>query len=115
MLFLHYKEPVMKTDQEIKKMIGDFVRGVEPNAKVLLYGSRARGDNRPESDWDVAIILDNGRTRFDNTKRLTYPLFTMGATLGAEINATVYTPKQWQQGRGISNFYLNVEKEGQHI
>jgi predicted nucleotidyltransferase len=26
--------------------------------EVLLFGSRARGDHRPDSDFDVAVILD---------------------------------------------------------
>lgn len=25
---------------------------------LLLYGSRARGDNRPDSDWDLLLLLD---------------------------------------------------------
>jgi len=31
-----------------------------PVERVVLYGSRARGDFRPESDADVAIILREG-------------------------------------------------------
>ncbi len=26
-------------------------------AKVVLFGSRARGDAEPDSDWDVAVFL----------------------------------------------------------
>jgi len=30
---------------------------------VLLYGSRARGDARPDSDWDIALVTARGRLR----------------------------------------------------
>ena len=30
---------------------------------VLLYGSRARGDHRPESDWDIAVVTCRGGWR----------------------------------------------------
>lgn len=31
---------------------------------VLLFGSRARGDARPDSDADVAVILEDGDWQF---------------------------------------------------
>ena len=34
-------------------------------AKVVLYGSRARGDARADSDWDIAVFLTDGPTPDD--------------------------------------------------
>lgn len=35
----------------ITRVAGDDLRA------VLLFGSRARGDSRPDSDWDVAVLV----------------------------------------------------------
>ena len=34
------------------------VRQFDKNAEVVLFGSRARNDNRNDSDWDFLILLD---------------------------------------------------------
>jgi predicted nucleotidyltransferase len=34
-------------------------------AKVVLYGSRARGDAHADSDWDIAVFLTDGPTPDD--------------------------------------------------
>ena len=34
------------------------VREVEPDARIILYGSRARGDAEVESDWDLLVLVD---------------------------------------------------------
>jgi predicted nucleotidyltransferase len=38
--------------------IREAIHDVEPSARVILYGSRARGDAQPESDWDILVLLD---------------------------------------------------------
>jgi predicted nucleotidyltransferase len=42
---------------------------------VILFGSRARGEATPQSDWDVCLVLEPARIRlpeFAGSKRLDY-------------------------------------------
>ena len=38
--------------------------------RVLLYGSRARGDHQPDSDYDVIVVLEDPVDRRVEQKRL---------------------------------------------
>jgi predicted nucleotidyltransferase len=48
----------MSIDFSTSNQIKNFVLSVLPDSKVYVFGSRARGDNRPFSDYDIAV--DNG-------------------------------------------------------
>lgn len=48
-------------------MTDDIRAALEPDPRVVaawLFGSRARGDHRPDSDVDVAVLLDPPPTGF---------------------------------------------------
>ena len=44
----------MKSDRFIKYVKDTIVKDLSPET-IYLFGSRARGDNRPESDYDIAV------------------------------------------------------------
>ncbi len=38
--------------------IKELVYAIEPTAQIFLYGSHARDDARPDSGWDILILVD---------------------------------------------------------
>jgi uncharacterized protein len=48
---------MIRRKQHIIKFIRQKVNEIDNTAEVILYGSRARGDNRHDSDWNVMILL----------------------------------------------------------
>jgi predicted nucleotidyltransferase len=55
--------------------------------RVVLFGSRARGDDRPDSDYDVAVFLEQPESFWKESGRLaaigTDILFDTGAVINA--------------------------------
>jgi len=59
----------------------------------VLFGSRARGTARVDSDFDVLVIAPSGKPRY----RRSAPLYTALADLPAEVELIVYTPEEVEE------------------
>lgn len=101
----------MNKDDAILDMIWTTVRATEPDAEIILYGSRARGDARKDSDWDIIVILNKPPMPHQERYTIANELWNKGFDMGEEINTLVYTIDQWRNAPP-SLFKYNVREEG---
>lgn len=81
-----------------------------PDLKVILYGSEARGDARPDSDIDLLLLVDKDVVTLDDRMKLTAPLYDIELETEVQINPFIETVREW--GKRFTPFYENVVKEG---
>ncbi len=87
------------------------VKAVDPKAEVMLFGSRARGDEREDSDWDVLVLTDYP---VDLNKEREFRDKTYEVELETEepISIFVYSKQDWKTTQRVTPFCQNVSKEG---
>ena len=95
-----------KIIESIKEAAG---HSLPTGSSLWLYGSRARGDAHPDSDYDLLILLDRGTSMAD-ADRAAYDLCEVGYDNGVEINPHIYFKDQWASW-SFSPFYKNVEQD----
>lgn len=101
----------MTSNNSILEQIITLGKQVLPKGShLLLYGSRARGDNRSDSDWDLLVLVDQERQQLQDFEHYAYPFVEMGWNEGIEINPMLYTRKEWEK-RNFTPFYHNVESD----
>lgn len=94
------------------KKIKDSVNSIEPGAKIILFGSRARGDFKKNSDWDFLILTNRTNVTNDLEKSFHYPLYKIEWEEGMIINAFIYSAMEWETKYCITPLYENIKKEG---
>lgn len=100
-----------KRDHDIVMKIKEIAATSLPQGShAFLYGSRARGEARKHSDWDILILLNKDKLDASDYETISYPFVLLGCDLGEEINPIMYTTQEWDSYR-ITPFYENVQKD----
>ena len=102
----------MVDEMNIVLMIKKSVRATVPDATIILYGSFARGEYRPDSDIDILILLNKDRVTREDVKNVKYPLYDIEFETGQIISPLVLSKSDWESRHRITPFYENVQREG---
>jgi predicted nucleotidyltransferase len=98
-----------------EELIRDIVRRIVDTAqpeKVILFGSQARGDVRPDSEFEVLVIKQSDEPRY----RRSAPLYVALADLAVEVEVMVYTPEEVEEWSELPQAFITTAvREGTTI
>ena len=97
---------LFKFRSAIKEAYGDRI------ARVVLYGSRARGSPRPDSDYDIAVFLIDLSDRWAEIERLTEIELDLMDETGANIHATPFPAGAWAERTPLMH---EIRREGREL
>ena len=96
-------------------LIPDIVRRIVETAqpeRIILFGSRARGDARPDSDFDVLVIKKSDEPRY----RRDAPLYLALAGLNAPVDVLTYTPEEVRDWSAVPQAFITTAvREGKVV
>lgn len=96
----------------IHNRIAESIQSADPKAITYLFGSRARGDFEPDSDWDILILIDEQRVTNEIEDKFRDKLYDIELESGQIISTFIYPKKYWENTLIYSPLYKNVLKEG---
>ena len=101
-------------DNIIAKRIRTSIKTIDPKAQVIIFGSRARGDSKEESDWDI-LILTEYPVSIDIERSFRNNLFDLEIETGEVFSTFVYQKHIWNTRHKVTPLYRNIKREGVKI
>lgn len=105
----------MNKKEKILQRIKDVVFQTAPKSDIYLYGSRARGNAKRYSDWDILILINQPNISFENETKFMDAFYEIEVEMGEIISPLIYTKKDWNENYSFTPLFENVQKEGYKI
>jgi predicted nucleotidyltransferase len=99
-------------NDSVLNSISSAIHRQDPSAQAFLFGSRARGNNNPDSDWDILILIDDKIVTSQIEDNFRDVLYNIELESGQIISTFIYPRTIWQNDLKYSPLYKSVIKEG---
>ncbi len=103
-----------KQDIVIAKIVR-LARKEFPESEIILYGSRARGDNQNDSDWDLLVLIDAPEVSFNREKKIIDDFYELEVDVGEAFSPLIYRKSDWEERYVHTPLFENINKEGIQI
>lgn len=80
---LHAEPALLTADPALAEIVRRLIEAYAPE-RIYLFGSRARGDAGPDSDYDLAVIVPDGASPGRRRSRLAYEVLR-GTGVAADV------------------------------
>lgn len=95
---------------ELTYRVKETVKSLDPQARVILFGSKARGDSKASSDWDF-LILTSFHPSEQYKKIIREKLIETELEAGEVISTIIFSQNAWNDYQ-ITPLYKNIIKDG---
>ena len=100
--------------KHISTLIKQTIGRIDSDAQIILYGSRARGTERIDSDWDILVLTDYP-VDILKERQFRNALYDLELETGEPFSVFVYSKNDWDTKQIVTPFYVNVTNDGIRI
>lgn len=96
-------EVLQQLKRELEALYGERLKG------LYLFGSHARGDAEPDSDVDIAVVLDDYEAPVADIRRMSEVFSRLSLEADVHLSRVPVRQPEWQERDTV--FLRNVRRE----
>jgi len=102
-----------RKDKKLHKIYELIKNEAEP-LKIILFGSKAKGKTKPDSDYDILIVIKDKKNEREVTRKIYFTL--MKNNISEPVDVIVVEKEKYEKYKEIPGFiYKSVADEGIEI
>ena len=101
------------TRDQLTYQVKRSIKNIDPKASIYLFGSKARGDDSPSSDWDFLILTSKDATE-KSKKEIRASLIDAELESEQVISTLIYCKSARDKYKNTL-LYRNIKRDGIEI